>query len=208
MALELRQQLKMQQRMVMTPQLRQAIKLLLYSRAELQDAIQQEMLENPFLEESAVDLGNDFQDREHENIRQQSADDDVYDREIAKDAQWEVYLGEFSSTSRQMQSRELDSDDSTPFESRYAARPTLEAHLLWQLHLSKLSEREIKVGEEIIGNLSSSGYLEAELSDIAKTTNESVEFVEAVLKRIQFFDPVGVAARNAPECLLIQLKDR
>ena len=204
MALELRQQLKMQQRMVMTPQLRQAIKLLLYSRAELQEAIQQEMLENPFLEESNPEIGNDYQEREQ--VRSLS-DDEVYDREIAKDAQWEDYLGEFSSSARQAQHEYENQDESTPFESRYAARPTLDAHLLWQLHLSKLSARAIKVGEEIIGNLSSSGYLEATVNEIAATTNESVAFVEKVLKRIQLFDPVGVAARNPQECLLIQLHE-
>ncbi|MBQ7585265.1 MAG: RNA polymerase factor sigma-54, partial [Desulfovibrionaceae bacterium] len=143
-----------------------------------------------------------------ENIRKESHDDDVYDNEIAKDAQWEDYLGEFSSSSRQMQSREFESqDDSTPFEARYAAKPTLEAHLLWQLHLSNMSETEIEIGEEIIGNLSSSGYLEANVSEIAEKTKKSEKLVEKVLKRIQLFDPVGVAARNAQECLLIQLKD-
>ena len=208
MALELHQQLKLQQRMVMTPQLRQAIKLLQLSRVELEETIQQEMLENPFLEESQ----NETQaspENTHETNRKESHDDDVYDSEVAKDAQWEDYLGEFSSSSRQAQTREYESlDETTPFEARYAVKPTLEAHLLWQLHFSNFTEREIAIGEEIIGNLSSSGYLEADLAELAEKTGEEAKVVEAVLERIQRFDPVGVAARDARECLLIQLKDR
>ena len=207
MVLELRQQLKMQQRMVMTPQLRQAIKLLQLSRLELQETIQQEMLENPFLEEGFQDPGPS--DTGGELARKDSHDDDVYDQEIAKDAQWEDYLGEFASTSRQMQSREFEAqDETTSFEARYAVKPTLEAHLLWQLHFSDLSPDEVSIGEEIIGNLSSSGYLEAGVSEIAERIGRKQAEVEQVLAKIQRFDPVGVAARNAQECLLIQLKDR
>lgn len=207
MALELHQQLKMQQHLVMTPQLQQAIKLLQLSRLELTERIQQELLENPFLEESPIDSGP--VEPQQELARQESHEDEVYDREVAKDAQWEDYLGEFSSTSRQMQGKESDlPDEASPFEARYAAKPTLEAHLLWQLHFSQLTEEQIKIGEEIIGNLSSSGYLEAELEEIAANAETTTEKVEEVLGIIQHFDPVGVAARNAQECLLIQLQDR
>ena len=207
MALELRQNLKMQQSLVMTPQLRQAIKLLQLSRLELEETIQQEMLENPFLEEKITE--NRTADQETETpARKESHEDEVYDSDVAKDAQWEDYLGEFSSTSRQMQSKEREAlDEITSFESRYAAKPTLEAHLLWQLHFSQLTEEEIAIGEEIIGNLSSSGYLEAEIDEIAQKTGKRPEKVEEVLRRIQLFDPVGVAARDARECLLIQIKN-
>lgn len=207
MGLELHQQLKMQQRMVMTPQLQQAIRLLQLSRIELQETIQQELLENPFLEERVTEPAQAEQAREV--TRNESNDDEVYDREIAKDAQWEDYLGEFSSASRQEQAKETETaEEATPFEARYAAKPTLEAHLLWQLHFSQLTPEQVRIGEEIIGNLSSSGYFEAEIRDIVDKTGASPKAVEEVLGLIQRFDPVGVAARNAQECLLIQLKDR
>ncbi|MBO4334353.1 MAG: RNA polymerase factor sigma-54 [Desulfovibrio sp.] len=207
MALELRQNLKMQQSLVMTPQLRQAIKLLQLSRLELEETIQQEMLENPFLEEKTTEARTADQETETPT-RKESHEDEVYDSDVAKDAQWEDYLGEFSSTSRQMQNKEREAlDEITSFESRYAAKPTLEAHLLWQLHFSQLTEEEIAIGEEIIGNLSSSGYLEAEIDEIAQKTGKRPEKVEEVLRRIQLFDPVGVAARDARECLLIQIKN-
>ncbi|MCR4665781.1 MAG: RNA polymerase factor sigma-54 [Desulfovibrio sp.] len=208
MALELHQQLKMQQRMVMTPQLRQAIKLLQLSRLELEETIQKEMLENPFLEEGQADTQAGTETN-HEVERKESHEDDVYDNEVARDAQWEDYLGEFSSTSRQSQSREYESlDDATSFEARYAVKPTLEAHLLWQLHFSAYSEEDIAIGEEIIGNLSSSGYLCAEIQELVEKTGADQASVESMLKNIQHFDPVGVAARDARECLLIQLEDR
>lgn len=208
MALELRQNLKMQQSLVMTPQLRQAIKLLQLSRLELEETIQQEMLENPFLEEKSTDMHTNDQDVDP-TVHKESHEEEAYDSDLTKDAQWEDYLGEFSSTSRQMQNKEREAlEEITSFETRYAAKPTLEAHLLWQLHFSQLSDEDIAIGEEIIGNLSSSGYLEAEISEIAQKIGKDPEKVEEVLRRVQRFDPVGVAARDARECLLIQLKDR
>lgn len=207
MALELHQQLKMQQRMVMTPQLRQAIKLLQLSRLELQETVQQELLENPFLEERVGEADPAEKEILPELSRTDISTDEVYDREVAEEAKWEDYLGEFSSTSRQMQKENDLPDESTPFEARYAVRPTLEAHLMWQLRFSQLTDEEKRVGEEIIGNLSSSGYLEAKIEEIAEITGTTIEFVEHVLHIVQRFDPVGVAARDAKECLLIQLKE-
>ena len=97
MALELRQQLKLSQQLVMTPQLQQAIKLLQLSRVELLETVQQELLENPFLEESS--LTDDSSLEQHEESRE-APKEEVYDRELAKDADWEDYLGEFASTPR------------------------------------------------------------------------------------------------------------
>lgn len=206
MGLELRQQIKLAQQLVMTPQLQQAIKLLQLSRMELVETVQRELLENPFLEES----GDDTPAQEQPEVRAESAGaegGEVYDRELAKDASWEDYLGEFASTPRQNQSREMESaEDITPFESRYAAKPSLEGHLLWQLRLSPLSDAQKDIGEIIIGNLSSSGYLQASAEDIAAMAGVSVEAVLPVLDKVQQFDPVGVAARNPRECLMVQLR--
>lgn len=205
MALELRQQLKLAQQLVMTPQLQQAIKLLQLSRLELLETVQQELLDNPFLEESA---GDEATAADQPESRQDAAEEGVYDKELARDADWEDYLGEFASTPRLVQSREFESaEEISPLEARYAAKPTLEGHLFWQLRLSTLSEAQKDIGEAIIGNLSSSGYLQATLEEIAEMTNSSPEEVRTVLERVQMFDPVGVAARDARECLLVQLKN-
>ncbi len=204
MALELRQQLKLAQQLVMTPQLQQAIKLLQLSRLELVETVQQELLENPFLEEGFED---NF-DTEGAELRNTSNEEQVYDKELAKEADWEDYLGEFASTPRNLQPREFEAhDDLSPFEARYAEKPSLEGHLLWQLRLSSLSDVQKEVGEIIIGNLSSSGYLQASIEDMAQMIDVAENDIEEVLQAVQFFDPVGVAARNASECLMIQLRN-
>ena len=206
MALELRQQLKLTQQLVMTPQLQQAIKLLQLSRLELIETVQQELLENPFLEEAEFDYSGE--NESGDELRPQAdTSDQVYETEIAKDADWEDYLGDFASSSRQSQSREVEMpEEGTSFEARFAAKPNLESHLHWQLRLSKLSERQKDIGEFIIGSLNSSGYLTAsteELGELAEATNAEVA---PVLHAIQRFDPVGVAARTPQECLLIQIE--
>ena len=204
MALELRQQLKLTQQLVMTPQLQQAIKLLQLSRVELLETVQQELLENPFLEESS--LTDDASQEQHEESRE-APKEEVYDRELAKDADWEDYLGEFASTPRLSQSREYElAEEISPLEARYAAKPTLEGHLFWQLRLSSLTEEQKGIGEVIIGNLSSAGYLQASIEEVAEMANVAPEAVLPVLEKVQLFDPVGVAARDARECLMVQIK--
>lgn len=201
MALELRQQLKMSQQLVMTPQLQQAIKLLQLSRLELQETVQREMLENPFLEEATGDYDGGAA------MADERPDDggEAYDRDLARDASWEDYMGEFASMPKGASSREA-AEEISPLEARSAAKPTLEGHLLWQLRLSDLPEADKATGEVIIGNLGSNGYLQASLEDLAELAGTGADDVERVLGRIQLMDPVGVAARDARECLLVQLK--
>lgn len=202
MALEFRQQLKLSQQLVMTPQLQQAIKLLQLSRLELMDTIQQEMLENPFLEETYADASLDagLEDSRPE------IENEGYDRELSKDASWEDYMGEFASTPKDMASRD-GGEEISPMEARFSSKPTLEGHLLWQLRLSTLSDKEKDIGEIIIGNLSSSGYLQATIEEIAEMAGCSPEEAQKVLEAVQLMDPVGVAARDAKECLLIQIRN-
>lgn len=202
MALELRQQLKLTQQLVMTPQLQQAIKLLQLSRLELLDTVQQELMENPFLEEHYEDEGREK--AVSEEIRPDAPSSSQ--EEIIRNADWEDYLGEFSSSSRQMQMRESESpEDQLSLEGRYAVRPSLDGHLEWQLRLSDLSEKEKEIGEVVIGNLDTNGYLQASAEDIAAMSNADPEVVEKVILEMQTFDPVGVAARTPQECLLVQL---
>ena len=205
MALELRQQLKLTQQLVMTPQLQQAIKLLQLSRVELLETVQQELLENPFLEESSIN--DDAPSVEQHDESREVPKEEVYDKELAKDADWEDYLGEFASTPRSSQSREFElAEEISPLEARYAAKPTLDGHLLWQLRLSSLTEEQKGIGEVIIGNLSSAGYLQASIEEVAEMANVAPEAVLPVLEKVQLFDPVGVAARDARECLMVQIK--
>lgn len=216
MALELRQQLKLTQQLVMTPQLQQAIKLLQLSRLELVETVQQELLENPFLEEGQAATPTD--DVEVREKRKETQEDGGYEQEVTRNADWEDYLGDFSSTGRQTHSREYESpEEMTSFEARTSTAPTLAGHLHWQLSLSSLDSRQQTIGEVIIGNIGSTGYLQAEISDIIHIIQTSgamqeeisgevtEEEVEDVLGVIQQFDPVGVAARTPQECLLVQI---
>ena len=205
MALELRQQLKLAQQLVMTPQLQQAIKLLQLSRIELLETVQQELLENPFLEES---LPDDSPLQQIEDSRASSDDDkEGYTEDVARNADWEDYLGEFSSTSRQSSSREVElPEEMSSYEARFSLKPSLEGHLSWQLRLSRLTEEQKEIGEIIIGNLSSSGYLHTDVEDLAALCGYDAEAVEEVLHVIQRFDPVGVASRSPQECLLTQIE--
>lgn len=203
MGLELKQQLKLSQQLVMTPQLQQAIRLLQLSRVELAETIQKELLENPFLEE----VQEEVHPIEQQETRIEHNASEVYDQDVAKSADWEDYLGEFASTPKQLQSRDYEvSEEMSSLETRYASRPTLESHLMWQLRLSTLTDEQKDFGEVIIGNLSSSGYLQASLEEIASMEHTQVEKLEPVLKSIQRFDPVGVAAQTPQECLLIQVE--
>lgn len=189
----------------MTPQLQQAIKLLQLSRLELLETVQQELMENPFLEEAHIE---DAPSQTIEESRPaDEGDADGYTQEVARNADWEDYLGEFASTSRQAGSREVElPDEMTSYEARFSSKHSLEGHLTWQLRLSRLTEEQKDIGEIIIGSLTSSGYLHSTVEELAEMAATTPEAVEEVLKVIQRFDPVGVAARSPQECLLVQLE--
>ena len=204
MGLELRQNLKLTQQLVMTPQLQQAIKLLQLSRFELLEAVQQELLENPMLEEGVKEVSEEHEIQAPVESRPEVSYEDA---ELMRNADWENYLGDFSSTAKQVQFKETEAlEEMMSYEARLAGKPSLEGHLLWQLCLSNITEEEEMIGEAIIGNLDSQGYLMTSAEDIASETLSPLALVESVLNRLQRFDPVGVAARSPRECLLIQLE--
>ena len=208
MALELRQQLKLSQQLVMTPQLQQAIKLLQLSRLELLESVQQELLENPMLEETVED------DRPTERVMAEdnlgptgNSSDAAMEKELLKNAEWDDYLGDFASTGRQSQSRDSEiPEEGMAYDARLASKPSLDGHLGWQMHLSNFTPKEVEIGETIIGSLDSSGYLQATVEELAGMADAEPAMVEAVLHRLQRLDPVGVAARTPSECLLIQIE--
>jgi RNA polymerase sigma-54 factor len=205
MSLQLRQNLKLAQQLIMTPQLQQAIKLLQLSRLELVETVQQALLENPVLEERPMDTDPETESQQEAASKNDKVKElDVQEQSLLKSAEWDDYLGNFSSTSRQASERELP-EEMTSFETMHAAKPTLESHLLWQLHLSTLTDRQKEIGEMIIGNLNSHGYLHSSVEDIVSMCQVTEEEIEEVLPIVQCFDPVGVASRSLPECLQIQV---
>ncbi len=198
MEIGLRQDLGLRQQLVLTPELRQAIKLLQLSRVELLDLIKEEIKANPVLEEKEPYISEDSSVSEL----------DLADTESISDAAWDAYFEEYQDDYWYDKSRIINPGkvELPSFESTTASKTDLFSHLMWQLNISGLDEEKKKIGTYIIGNLNKDGYLEASVQEIAKLSNTTPEKVEATLKIIQNFDPVGVAARSLQECLLIQVR--
>jgi len=213
MAFELKQNLKLTQQLIMTPQLQQAIKLLQLSRLELVDTISQEMEENPLLEEAlteeyteneAVPESDAVEIADREEIKTIERTEEITGEGDGKEEfDWNSYLEDYGPTGVRYDRKE---DEAPSWDNMMMVKPSLTNHLMWQLKLSRFPDAEMRIGEQIIGNLDGNGYLMASLEEIA--TQEGVEenFVESVLEKIQEFDPPGIAARDIKECLLIQAK--
>ena len=214
MAFELKQNLKLTQQLVMTPQLQQAIKLLQLSRLDLVDMLNQEMEENPLLEEVTSD-----EEPETEK-KNEPADDEVQNREELKAVErtgevtgegdgreefdWDCYLEDYGPMGVSYERKEEGPAPS--WDNVMFAKPSLTDHLMWQLRLSRLTPEEQRIGEQIIGNLDPNGYLDATLEEIAAQEGVEPSRVEEALRKIQEFDPPGIAARDLQECLLIQAR--
>jgi len=216
MAFELRQSLKLSQQLIMTPQLQQAIKLLQLSRQELVETINQEMEENPLLEEVSPDEGiddgiqgemeNDVISIERENVKAIERTEEFKVEEgkgSAEEFDWANYLEDYGPVGATYAGKD---GEETSWDNVLTEGQSLAKYLMWQMNLSSFTEDEIRIGTQIIGNLDPNGYLCATLPEIAGLENVSEEFVEAVLKRVQELDPPGIAARNLQECLLIQAR--
>jgi len=206
MALELKQQLKLTQQLIMTPQLQMAIKLLQLSRLELMDTIQQELEENPALEEMQEVAKEEQPDKESEteSIDPPQEKEVTIEEKIRDEIDWSNYINEYNSSGRIH--FESERKDLPRFETFAARKESLSEHLLWQLLLSSPTEEEKKIGSLIIGNLNKNGYLDVSLKEIIDMSNSSPEHVEQILSLMQTFDPIGVCARDLRECLLIQVK--
>jgi len=211
MALEIRQQLKLSQQLVMTPQLQQAIKLLQLSRMELMDVVREELEENPVLEEGQELLEEKSQSAEEliAEIPEVQAQDNVKevegDRDGMADIDWKTYLESYSLGGSTADSYE-DDEDRPSYENLLTRKPSLSDHLLWQLNLSRLESRERAIASEIIGNVDDDGYLQVSVEELAAQAGCDAEHVEKILKEVQDFDPPGVASRNLQECLLKQVE--
>ena len=214
--MKLRLDLKLSQKLIMTPQLQQAIKLLQLSRLELQQSLTQHLLENPLLDEVQSDVEEaeasasegkaeevDAGAGPEQSVQDESREERGSPEEFSASG-WEEYFGR---DRRGGDSEHASSQDDLPSYEQTVAKPTsLEEHLLWQLSLSTLTDREKTVGRLIIGNLDDDGYLRISLAEVIAGTDFAESEVESVLKDIQTFDPTGVAARDLPECLLLQLR--
>lgn len=220
--MELKLDLQLSQKLVMTPQLQQAIKLLQLSKLELQQVLSQHLLENPLLEELGADSDEGDEPTPEETVAERK--EEVVGGTDAGDAGGEGGAGEANEFSEPLSpagwedyyesdwrpgggNYEAFSEGDLPSYDQTLTKPaTLEDHLLWQLRLSSEDEEEKAIGHMIIGNLDEDGYLRTSIEEIAEEARASVKKVDSVLSLIQTFDPIGVAARDLQECLLIQLR--
>ncbi len=213
MAMEMRQQLKMTQQLVMTPQLQQAIKLLQMTRVELQDVVRQELEENPVLEETP----------ETEDVREVETLLEIVETEAPAEPQdatesfqevdageetlrdWDSYLDGYNYSSGEQQPG--DDDERLSFENLLTRKGTLYDHLHWQLQMTWHTDEELRIGEELIGNIDDDGYFCSSVTDVAAACGVPGDDVEIILQLIQEeFDPSGVGARTLQECLLLQAR--
>ncbi len=211
MSLELRQQLKLTQKLVMTPQLRQAIKLLQLNRLELVNALQTEIEQNPALEEDVSPL----ETTEHPQSLSSTTEDtstanetDFTEKVSAADTlgdiNWSDYANNFDSNFSF--SHETPAADAPSQFDFISEKPGLSAHLRWQLAHSDLSETEMGIALFIVGNLNRYGFLETDLDEIMALNECDLDTAEYILEIIQELDPPGIAARNVEESLYLQLE--
>jgi RNA polymerase sigma-54 factor len=223
MAIELKPHLKLTQQLVMTPQLQQAIKLLQLSRMELVDLVREEMMENPILEDSLESekekTRGDTEAQEEAKISgetelppPETVVPDVTKEIKAEDGSsvgeidWDTYLESYAAAPPLPSSRG-GSEELPSLEATLTRGTSLFDHLVWQLKLSNFNEDDESLAMLIIGNLDADGYLkEPPWDEIVADSGVEAVHAEEVLRRIQEFDPVGVAARSLEECLLVQAR--
>lgn len=196
MALEQKLSVKMSQRLVMTPSLQQAIKLLQMSKLELVEEVQQELLENPVLEEQAATPADGPEAEPDGEERKDPLDD--FD--------FESYFNDVEGFTPRP--RPEAGADLPTFENTLSEPTSLSDRLLWQLDMSTSDPGQKQIGRAIIGNINEDGYLRATLDEIQRMGDFSMDEVTTTLGMIHEFDPIGVGARDLVECLCIQLRAR
>jgi RNA polymerase sigma-54 factor len=215
MALEHRLELKMLQKLILTPQLQQAIKLLQMPQLELSQMLSEELVENPFLEEISEvsekteplreEVRRDEAGQQEEPVSPLAADDAEVPLERLTGFSVDEYFD-----SRGADGRDLGyfSPDINPTQSldQYVSHDTdMYDHLNWQLRFSDAHEDVKSAAELVIGNIDDNGYLQATEDDIAKYSDTSIETARDAIGLVQSFDPPGIGASNLKECLILQL---
>lgn len=213
MALEHKLELKLSQKLVLTPQLQMAIKLLQMPQLELSQTLTQELVENPFLEEVVEDTKEELTREEVESMEVQEETDDaesplerVMSDENLSRFTVDDYFEERGSDGRDLGYFTPGTEAPPSFEQFVNQSPDIYDHLLWQLRLSDVAEEIRQVGEVVIGNIDENGYLSATDEEIAKSFNTDVVMAGKAIELVQSFDPPGIGARDLKECLLLQLR--
>lgn len=188
--------LEQQQKLVMTPELKLALKILQLPAVELDELIGQEIETNPVL-----DIEDDS--REEKYTKETSVEKERKEKEI----DWKEYL-QYQGKSYCLENSESEDPNDVSYDNLMTYSYTLKDHLLLQLHLSILKPEYNEVAEYIIESLDENGYLTVSIEEIGTIMNLDTNEVEKVLAIVQTFEPIGVAARDLKECLILQLKSK
>ena len=197
------------QKLILTPQLRQYLRLLQQPLLELKQAVEQELAENPVLEEISLS-GPD------EVSLSDISKDEAPAAEPLRELDFQNKLAaldrideEFKETPYSGYDASEDDEDSLKKrnyqESIIQKATTLTDYLMWQLHFLDLNEEDTRIAEEIVGNIDEDGYLKVTVEEISKSLGQPAPSIEKVLALIQTLDPPGVGARDLREALLIQI---
>jgi len=199
--------LRLSQRLALTPSLLQKIELLQLNKLELQEMLNQELVENPILEEVTE------QDAPQEAIQNAGATDEPVSAESAPgpketdsfdEIDFRYFFDEYLDTG--YKNRETEDSEKPSFETFLTRPPSLQEHLNWQLGLSDVKPRIAEIAGQIIGNLNEDGYLLISLEELCQVANCTMEEAVEALEVVQAMDPVGVGARDLRECLSLQLE--
>ena len=203
MAIQHKLHTKLVQKLILTPSLQQAIKLLPMSTLELAELLNQEMVENPLLEEVPTE---ELQPAEQQQQQEKAADQQPADKgDPWDDADYEYFFGDYLDDGYRSRTPS-EVKELPPIENTLSTAGSLSDHLIWQLSLQTDDERLKEIGAAIIGNLDDDGYLVASVEEIAAMGEWPVADVERALQHVQTFDPIGVAARDLQECLWLQIR--
>ncbi|OGW70097.1 MAG: hypothetical protein A2036_01650, partial [Omnitrophica bacterium GWA2_50_21] len=197
------------QKLILTPQLRQYLRLLQQPLLELKQAVEQELAENPVLEEISLS-GPD------EVSLSDISKDEAPAAEPLRELDFQNKLAaldrideEFKETPYSGYDASEDDEDSLKKrnyqESIIQKTTTLTDYLMWQLHFLDLNEEDTRIAEEIVGNIDEDGYLKVTVEEVSKSLGQPAPSIEKVLALIQTLDPPGVGARDLREALLIQI---
>jgi RNA polymerase sigma-54 factor len=213
MAIKMHQGLRQSQSLMITPQLRQAIKLLTLTHLEMTNLISQEMVDNPMLEEMDGEVEQHAEESSREEMDAQEATAENFTGpELIEggrdDFDWESYSESFNSTSSSSPNMKesLSPDDMPSYENMVSKGQSLQEHLEWQLRMENLSTEQLNFALDLIGNIDDDGYLEVPFDEIVARHMLERDDALGMLGMVQQLDPVGCGAQNLEECLGIQAR--
>ncbi len=213
MALELKQHLKLQQQLVITPQLQQAIKLLQLSQLDLVENIQQELLENPALEEiPGTEIPEKSEAEKALDASCVAVKSELIDQNNGKentDQDWLKVLESYQTSPRLTGGiRGTIHEDLPPIEANLVSTDSLSDHLRWQMRMQHCTEGERRAAAAMLMNLDERGYLILTLEQVAEEVEVDLEDAEGAQMIIQSLDPPGCASMDLAECLVVQARIR